>query len=245
VGDELDLGGVGVLVLVDQDVAEPLGEEIAGVGSLLEEPEALPDQVVEVEGVRLAQPDLVLGEDPGHLLLPEGLCRLLVLDGGEKLVLGPGDHGADRLGRELPLPQLLVLEDRLEEAFLVGRIVDREAGIDPDRGPLQPQHPHPGGVERPHPQVGRLPPQEVGHPVPHLPGRLVREGEGENLAGRDPEAVDQVGDAVREDPGLPAPGPGQDEQGTVRSEHRLPLGRIQIVQELHSIPRFRQTTGRV
>ena len=63
--DDGVLGEVRVLVLVDQDVAEPGVEVGADVGVLLEDRDDVDEQVVEVDGRRLAEPLLVAGVDLG------------------------------------------------------------------------------------------------------------------------------------------------------------------------------------
>lgn len=60
--DELVLRDVGVLVLVDEDVAEASAVVLRGVGEGLEQVDGRHDEVVEVERVGLPQPPLVGGE---------------------------------------------------------------------------------------------------------------------------------------------------------------------------------------
>ena len=64
--DELVLGVVGVLVFVHQHVAEAAAVVIRHLRVLLENPHDLPDEVVEIEGIGLAQAALVLHVDLGH-----------------------------------------------------------------------------------------------------------------------------------------------------------------------------------
>ena len=63
--DDGVLGQVRVLVLVDQDVAEPGVEVGADVRVLLEDRDHVDEQVVEVDGRRLAEPLLVGRVDLG------------------------------------------------------------------------------------------------------------------------------------------------------------------------------------
>ena len=75
--DELVLGVVGVLVLVDQDVAEPAPVVLGDVGEGLQDVDRRHDQVVEVERVGLPQPPLVAGVGLGqHPLLVGPLADL-------------------------------------------------------------------------------------------------------------------------------------------------------------------------
>ena len=53
------LGDVGVLILVDQHVAEALLILREHVGVLLEQPQILQQQIAEIGGVQLLQPPLI------------------------------------------------------------------------------------------------------------------------------------------------------------------------------------------
>ena len=57
------LDPVGVLVLIDQHVFEPLPVVLQDVGVLAEEPNGVVQQVVEVHGPGLTEPGLVLGKN--------------------------------------------------------------------------------------------------------------------------------------------------------------------------------------
>ena len=69
----------------------------------------------------------------------------------------------------------------------------------------------------------------------HFVGRLVGEGQRQDLAGRN-AVPQQVGDAVRDDAGLAAAGPGQDQQRPVDVLDGLALGGGQVV-ETADLPR--------
>ena len=73
--DQLVLGVVGVLVLVDQDVAEPAAVVLGDVGEGLQDVDRRHDQVVEVERVGLPQPALVAGVGLGEHPLLVGALR--------------------------------------------------------------------------------------------------------------------------------------------------------------------------
>ena len=62
------LGAVGVLILVDHDVAQAAVIGLAGGFVVLQEPDGFQQQVVEIEGVRIAQRLLVLLEEGRHFL---------------------------------------------------------------------------------------------------------------------------------------------------------------------------------
>ncbi len=71
--DDLVLGLVRVLVLVDEDVLEPFAVVLEHVGVLAEQPHGVDQQVVEVHRPGLAQPGLVLGVDVGVLAVEDVL----------------------------------------------------------------------------------------------------------------------------------------------------------------------------
>ena len=69
--DHLVLGLVRVLVLVDQDVLEPLAVVLEHVAVLAEQHDGLHQQVVEVHRPRLLEAGLVLGVDVGVLAVED------------------------------------------------------------------------------------------------------------------------------------------------------------------------------
>ena len=68
------------------------------------------------------------------------------------------------------------------------------------------------GVERAQRQVLDGACQQDLQPLSHLPGRLVGERHRHDAARIDAHHLDQIGDAVSDDPGLAAAGTGQDEE---------------------------------
>ena len=63
---ELELRGVGVLELVDEDVPEAVAVALERFGVLAEQPHREHEQIVEVDGRRFLQPALVLGVHVGE-----------------------------------------------------------------------------------------------------------------------------------------------------------------------------------
>ena len=74
--DENVLHPVGVLVLVDQDVLESFLIALQHAGLCIEELQRQNQQIVELDGVRLAQQPLVFGVRAGHDLVTEILRRV-------------------------------------------------------------------------------------------------------------------------------------------------------------------------
>ena len=70
--------------------------------------------------------------------------------------------------------------------------------------------------------------QQAGHPLLHLPGGLVGEGDGQSLVRPHLAALDEVGQTVGEHAGLARAGAGQDQQRTCRVEDGLVLALVEI-----------------
>ena len=234
VGDELDqlvLGLVGVLVLVDEDVLEPLLVLLQHVGGLAQQLDGLGEQVVEVHGVGVAQAPLVLAVDLGDAALVDAPGPVGVGVDPDELVLGRADHGVDGAGRELLGVDVEVAQHVGGEALGVGLVVDGERRRVAQPGGVAPQDAHAGGVERGHPHLLGDGPDQRPHPVLHLVGGLVGEGDGQDLEGRDALLLDEPADPRREHPGLARAGPGDDQQGPAGVGDGLPLDGIQVVEE--------------
>ena len=88
---ELALRGVGVLELVDEDVAEPVAVALECFGVLAEQAHREHEQVVEVDGRRFLQAALVLGVHLGETALRGRDRHLGVLLGQHELVLQRAD----------------------------------------------------------------------------------------------------------------------------------------------------------
>ena len=172
---------VRVLVLVDEDVAEGLLPLLLRVRMLLEHLDGAHDQVVEVHRVRGVQTALVAVVDGGHGLLVEGADALRVLLRADELVLGVGDLVVDAARDEaLRIPALL-LDDRLDDTHLVGLVVDREVRPVGKPRRLAAEDAPAGGVEGHHPHALGDVAEDGLEAALHLPGGLVREGDGEDL----------------------------------------------------------------
>ena len=74
--------------------------------------------------------------------------------------------------------------------------------------------------------------EHVLEPLAHLPRRLVRERDREDLVRLHAVRPDQVGDAMRQHPRLAGAGAGDHEQRPVDVQHSLALGRVQACEEL-------------
>ncbi|VWX46794.1 conserved hypothetical protein [Micrococcus sp. 116] len=227
--DQAVLCVVGVLVLVHEDVAEPAAVVVQHARERLEHVDRHADQVVEVQGVGLAQAGRVVPVDGGDGAAP----RVPLGHGGgvvvrlHELVLQGADAVQQGLGREALRVQLVLLGDGGDQAQAVRRVVDGERGLQPDVGGLVAQQPHGGGMERgdPHPLGGGT--DQTGHALAHLRGGLVREGDGEDLVRPRPSGGEQPRDAVGQHPGLARAGARHDQQRRPRVGHRGCLLRVE------------------
>ncbi len=230
---------VGVLILVDHDVPEASTVMLGDLREGLQHRDRLADQVVEVERVGGPQPALVLGVDGGHRarqvvgVVGQVGHRLLRVD---QLVLQVGD-GVGQQPRRIPLDvEAHVLSDHLQQTSGIVGVVEGEVGVEArDQRRLIAQNPHAGRVERRHPRVAGARAHQRNHPLAHLGGGLVGEGDGQNLTGADVARGQKVCDAPGQHGRLAGARAGDDEQRRALVQHRLTLLRVQAIQELISV----------
>ena len=117
---------VRVLILVDEDIAERLAPALARLGKALEHVDGEHEQVVEVDGVGGVQASLVEQVHVGDGLVEERRDALVELLRPDEVVLLARDHGVDTAWREAFRVAVELLEALLDEAHLVGLVVDRE-----------------------------------------------------------------------------------------------------------------------
>ena len=128
-GDQLEqlvLRAVGVLVLVDEDVAERRAVAVADLGEQPQHVDRTAQQIVEVHRVHPVQFGLVQLERVGDRLLEVAADELPVIGGVAQLVLGGGDLMLDGRGREALDVDPEIIEAALDQAPAVGLVVDRE-----------------------------------------------------------------------------------------------------------------------
>ena len=125
--DELVLDMVGVLVLVDHDVAEsPLILIEHGLVAL-KEADRVEQQVVEVHRVVLLQfVFIALVDAEDHIFPVAGAECRPVGPRGDLLFLAIADLAEERTDRELLLVDLLFFDDRFDDRLAVHGVVDRK-----------------------------------------------------------------------------------------------------------------------
>jgi len=235
--DQRVLRVVGVLILIDQHVPEPPAVLLTQVGERLQQMDGGHDQVVEIKRVGRHQAALIqpvrLGED---LLIGGGGTggRRLVVD---QLVLARRDpihHASDgvALGVDPHLPQY-----QLHQPFGVGVVVDGERARQPEPADVGAEDPDARGVEGRHPHQPSPVADQIDHPLAHLGGGLVGERDRQDRTGMDVALPDQVGDPPGQHPGLAGSGPGDHEHRAAGMQHRLPLWRVESLQQHRCAPR--------
>ena len=229
-GEELEqpvLGVVGVLVLVDQDVAEGAPPALPHLLEQLQRVDGAHEEVVEVHRVGLEHPLLVERVNLGDDFLEDASLGLGVGRGVDELVLGAGDLRADRARRVALRIDVQLVHAAFQHPQRVGLVVDREAARVAEPLGVCAQHPRAGRVEGGHPhRAGRAPDQPL-DPLAHLGRRLVGEGDGEDLPRPRGAGRQQVGDPVGQHPGLARPRAGDHQQRALLVEDRLALGPVE------------------
>ena len=219
---------VRVLVLVHEDVAERLLPAVTSLREALQHLDGEHQQVVEVDRVRGDQTLLV---EVVHLrdgLVVERRDALGVLLRGDELVLRRRDLRVDPARHEALRVAVELLQARLGEPHLVGLVVDREVAAVAETLGLAPEDPPAGGVEGEDPDRARDRAEQIFETLAHLPGRLVGEGDREDLVRLHAAGVDQVRDAVGEHARLAGARAGDDEERAFGRENRLALRGVQV-----------------
>ncbi len=198
---------------------------------LLEEAECVEEEVVEVEGRGGLEGGVIARVGAGHHLVavaPDGGSHLL---GNNHLALSIRYLRKDAPGGVPARIDMEFFEHALHESDLVGVVVNDEVGREPNSGAIDAQPASAHAVEGAHVEVLRIFAQEAGGTFAHLAGGLVGEGDGQDAPRRHAPFTDQVGDALRDDPGLAAAGPGEDKDCAVTMGDGGALGLVQAFEE--------------
>ena len=177
---------VGVLILVDEDVAELPLVILPHVGVALEQADGVKDDVVKVQGPGGPELFLIGQVDVGDLLqaeVPLGPALVGVVPRQEHLVLGPGNVAQQRAGLEGLVIQVQLLQALLDDPEGIVRVVDGEGGGKAQLFNVPPEDAHAGGVEGGRPDVVGVGADGGFQPLLQLPGGLVGEGNGNDLPG--------------------------------------------------------------
>ncbi len=226
------LGDIGVLIFVDQQIAETLvivGQHIRMLG---EQGQVVQQQIAEIAGVEDAQP-LLIHRIEGHAAIA-GEMRAF---GRRGLFRRPApvfpviDQAGQMLGRPALGVDVFGFEKLLDQALLIVGVDDGVAGLEPHQLGVPAQDLGGDGMEgaQPAQALGRRP-DDVGDARAHLPRGLVGEGDGQELPGPSLAGGQDVGQAGGEDPGLAGAGAGQDQNRALGGFDRRALLRIEPLQ---------------
>ena len=226
------LGGVRVLVLVDEHVTEGAGVAVTDLLEQRQDVDRVDEQVIEVHRVHVVHLALVADERLGDGLLEVRADELLVGLGVTQLVLRVGDlvlHGAGRVALRVDTVRV---EAALDHPARVGLVVDRELPRVAKPLPIGAQHPRAGGMERHDPHRARAPADEQLDALAHLERRLVRERDRQDLVrARLPGALEER-DPVRQHAGLAGARAGEDQQRSLAVRDGVALGRVEADEQL-------------
>ncbi len=204
------LQAIGVLELVDQDVAEAPLVVLAQRRVVAQELVRAKHQLGEVDDAFPLALRVVgfvdLRQDAALLVL-----HLDVL-GPQAVVLGAGDRPRQLLRRMALLVEVHRLDDALDGRELVARIEDLEALRQRGELPVRAQEPVAQAVEGADPHAAHGNREHRVEPRQHLLGGLVGERHRHHAAGRKLAGLDQPGDPRRQDAGLARARAGEDER---------------------------------
>ena len=235
--DHRDLNGVGVLHLVDQDVAKHPSLCGSLVGKLADQAAPLEEQVVVVERVGR---ELALGVGRGgrldvRLPLDQIGCALGDDLGEGTIHVGAvTDHVVNgrRLGGQLARAgEPGVVHGQADQVELVLAVEDGEIGLIAQQAGRAAEQAIADMVKRAGPDPSRLLADQQFHPPNHLAGGASGKRDQHDRFGRHARG-DQIGDAIGDDPRLARPRPGQDQVIAVGRRHRRPLRVVQLALEL-------------
>ncbi len=232
--EQLVLAGVGVLVLVHQEVAQPVLPAQAHFLVAREQLGRQADQVVEIHRL--------VGVQRGHVVAVDQ--RGLVIVG----IVGLGDGGLgidhavlpQRDGALHAADQLLVGGGKLllHHAKAIVGVHDRETRLQPHVLRLGPQDLHAQRVERADRDLldgdalalaRGLALHQLGDALLHLLGGLVGKGHRGDVLGLEALVLDQVSDLLCDHPGLARAGAGEYQAGAVEVANGFGLGRVESV----------------
>jgi hypothetical protein len=212
---QLILAGIGVLILVHQEIAGAVLPAFQGLWMLAEKPYRQQDEVIEIHRVVGLEVMLVEGVKP---------CRR-----GFGLVSGPGEGLDLRHQRVLPtgylglqaggdpvLLQSFLTQQLAQQGGPVLGIHDRKTGFVAELPVFPADDVEAQGVEggyRQSPAVAIL--QQPRDPLFHLPGGLVGKGDGGDVARRNPARFDQIGDFPRDNPRFAGTRSGKHQQRAI------------------------------
>ena len=217
---------VGVLELVDEDVAEAAPVVHLDLLHVARQLVGAQQQLGKVDHALTLAGRLVGGVDAHELALRVVAFVGEVLRSARLLLLriDPARHG---LRRPLVVRQVQSLEHALDQSYLVVGVENLEVLRQIGFAIVHAQHAMRDAVERAHPHRPDRHIHQLLDARTHLRRRLVGEGDRENRQRRDALRRNQPGHAVRQHPRLAGPGPGEHQPVLRRRHHGVTLGGIE------------------
>ncbi len=232
---------IGVLVLVDQDIAKPRLVLAQHLRVRAEQADRLEQEVAEIGGVERLQPRLIGGIEPLPASIGEGggLARGDLL-GGEAAVLPAVDLAREHARGPALLVDVLRREKLLQEPDLVVGVENGEIGLEPDQFGMTAEDLRADRVEGAEPghAFDDLA-DHVADPPLHLARRLVGEGDAEDFRGARPPCRENMGDPRGQHPRLAGARAGEHQHRALQGFHRLALLRIEPVEIGRAAPPLR------
>ena len=233
--DNQILREVGILILVDEDILEPVLIFEQRLGRIAQEDIHKVEQVVEIHGVRLVQTVVVFGEDlrnhrlVGHPVVGLDFGVVGILLRRQEAGFGHGDTAQHESGGVLLGIQPHLLDDALDQRFGVVRVVDGDVGGESDLLGLHPEDAVEDGVESAHrDRLGQVAADQVHDTLAHLRRGLIGESQRQNPVRTDVINSQHVGDAVGQHTGLTGARTRQNHHRTLGLGHRHLLLLIQF-----------------
>ena len=245
--DQHVLRVVGVLVLVDENIAELMPVVIGDIRLGTQQFDGTHDQVVEIDGVRRGETMLIFRVDHGIQLfliaVPAQLVAALAgtVIRGELLELplprlqivlvirNPGEHRARGIALDVDVQ---VGGDELDQPLAVLGVVDGETGVQSDGLPVTAKDTHACRMEGGHPHTLGDRANQRGQPLAHFGCSLVGEGDGEDLARPGVELGEDPRDTTGKHTRLAGTGARANQQCRPLILDRLRLLRIEPAKQL-------------
>ena len=234
-GEELQpfvLRLVGVLIFVDEDVAETVAVAGEHVGLVAEDHQHVEQQVAEVAGVEGLQALLILRVEFRPAPGGEGFRFARVdLGRGPAAVLPAVDESGELARGPALLVEVRRADQLLHDSQLVVGVEDGEVGMESDELGVASKHfgrDRVEGAEPRHPLDRSA--GNGGDPVLHLARGLVGEGDRQDMAGPRLPSRDEMSESRRQRGRLAGACSGEDEDRPFRREHGLALRGVEALE---------------
>ncbi|MPM55031.1 hypothetical protein SDC9_101816 [bioreactor metagenome] len=178
-GHQQVLQMIGVLIFVDEDVAELILVIPAHLLVVLEQAHGVEDNVVKIQRGRVPQPLLVFHINPGNrlfVIVPLLFAAGQIVPGQLHGILGAGNVPQHRPGNIELFVQIKIPKYILNDPLGVGGVVNCEGGAKPQAGDVPPENAHAGGVKGEGPNILSGGTKPVLQPGLQLSGGLVCKG---------------------------------------------------------------------